>query len=570
MIHGDIVTITSEGLLVHEKALQPLGIYDQSICWAVWAAARNEAETTKREPNLIVSPIHPSSWPFLIRLEIALSDKKGALAWLCEQLQKMKLSILFLEGTTTGFNHAFCNVIAESAGDDLVGLRRKKEDFDRDNPHVRISNKAFNKAQEIANEIAAVMFDHVREIERTFEGLLESDETRFLHRWIRDMDRGHFLYKEEDLGREMQKIRPEQTAEEHIAYVKKFFPQTVEISYMQRLAYFSMFGGGVDVPFSFRYQADSALLKLESNDIFASEGIRIYHNEEPFELGRLPRPAISTFNSREKYLRLKPVTTNMVKHNLTRISIEYGVEQVEPMKRDPTASVGLLKLICDELKVADVRLLHNSNKWTRYKYARESGLMSFIADIPKEKYVELKEAISSINSHKPIDLKSVKIRTVSVYEYPQRRLFVSLHFGHPRQTDIKRIIHAVALECGFEETIVETYVAPATRTILEQIGTCQAFLQLLLLREDDNEKNISFSWLDFEYGVASGKNMPTIRLVDTVRISYDWWKNRITTNPDQRVRDFRSDTSEEALTEVLRGAVQELTQELLRRQQETG
>jgi hypothetical protein len=93
---------------------------------------------------------------------------------------------------------------------------------------------------------------------------------------------------------------------------------------------------------------------------------------------------------------------------------------------------------------------------------------------------------------------------------------------------------------------------------------------MLLFKGSDNPNAMRFSWLDFEYGVASGKGLPSVRLVDVVRVDYDWWQNRITTNPDQRVREFRSDTSVGELTSIIRKAIGELAQELLRRQQETG
>jgi hypothetical protein len=130
MIHGDVVTITSEGILAHYKALQPLGIYDKSICWAVWSANPYQGNQ-HGYPNLVISPIHPSSWPFLIRLEIAITDEEGAFTWICDWLNKNDLSILFMECTTHGFSHAFCNVIAESTREELRLLKEDKESLTR-------------------------------------------------------------------------------------------------------------------------------------------------------------------------------------------------------------------------------------------------------------------------------------------------------------------------------------------------------------------------------------------------------------------------------------------------------
>src|SRR2546429_2345964 len=112
MLHGDIVPLTSDGIVVHEKALQPLGIFDQSICHGIWARNSYEKHPHYEHPNLMVSPFHPSSWPFLVRIQIMLRNEKGALARACEFLNEHDLSILFAECTPTGFRHATCAVIA--------------------------------------------------------------------------------------------------------------------------------------------------------------------------------------------------------------------------------------------------------------------------------------------------------------------------------------------------------------------------------------------------------------------------------------------------------------------------
>jgi hypothetical protein len=428
------------------------------------------------------------------------------------------------------------------------------------------------------------MYDQARDLEEKLNFLARQEKTsndgqrvHFLHSWDSEVGSGLFNFNLEQVIEEMAtidkqmideqkrttKLRPK---EENSRYVNEHFPKTATAYYMQRLAYFSMYGGGMDVPFALRYNANSALLKLERNEVFPPNGIKIYREpEEPFPLGSLPKPAISIFNSQEKYLRLKPITSKIVKNTLTQLSVEY---RIEDLKSASESSKGLLRLIGTKLKDSKVNLLHVSNKSTRYEYSIKAGIIHFIADVPQQYYKSVEEAIRSINHAKPPELKSVSIRSVKIHEYPRRTLFVSLHFGHPREGDLRRIIDAVAKERGFEQAIVETYVAPATQTILEKIKSCQAFLQLLLFKGEDNPENINFSWLDFEYGVASGRGIPTVRLVDSVRVSYDWWKNRITINPDQRVREFRSDASEKMLTIILRNAVEELAQELLRRQQE--
>ncbi len=568
MIHGDIVTLTSEGIVVQEKALQPLGIFDQSICWGVWAANPHDDQPLYRHPNLIISPLHPASWPFLIQLQIILFNRKGALADVCEILKDHNLSILFAECAPTGFTHATLNLIAESTKEDLKDLRRQKEAFDKNNPWVRVPpSPAFDEARKIANSIAAHMFVHAKEIEQALEIKIENErseqpESRIFHGW-EDVG-SHFLYNGEKVADEMLALTSTSEREESLEYIQAHIPKPARVHYMHRLAYFALYGGGRyhEVPFSLRYQASSAFLKLERKEVF-SEGS--FSND----VNPLPRPAICTFNSEDKYLRLNPLTSKLLKDKLTTIGVEYRVEGTH--QRDARASQGLLWMVSDKLRTADVDLLYLSNKWTRLEYAYEAGRMSFIADVATDKYKAVEKEISSINDDKRHgelpNLDHTNIHNVSVEEYPQKKLFVSLHFGHPRGPTIEESIRKVAQERGFEAAFVETHVTPVTQNVVEIIRGCHAFLQLLYLRADETPDAISFPWLEFEYGVALGKGIPTIRLVDVVRLSYDWWTSKITINKDQRVKQFRSDVSNDEVIKQIREAVEELAQELTKRQQ---
>lgn len=156
MLHGDIVTLTADGIAVHGKALQPLGIFDQSICWSVWVENPHQEHEHHKHPNLIVSPFHPSSWPFMVRLQVRLYNEKGVLARACKLIEDSDLSILFAECTPTGFSHATWTIIAESTKRELKELKDRKEEFDKRNPRVRIpepKSGAFEEAHNINSGI---------------------------------------------------------------------------------------------------------------------------------------------------------------------------------------------------------------------------------------------------------------------------------------------------------------------------------------------------------------------------------------------------------------------------------
>src|ERR1700686_332187 len=325
MIHGDIVTLTSEGIVVQEKALQPLGIFDQSICWGVWAANPHEDQPLYRHPNLIISPLHPASWPFLIQLQIILFNRKGALAEACEILKDHNLSILFAECAPTGFTHATLNLIAESTKENLRDLRRQKEAFDKDNPWVRVPpSPAFDEARKIANSIAAHMFVHAKEIERALEIKIAEENKHskqhdpIFHGWDIVGD-SHFLYNGEKVADKMLALTSTSKRKECLEYIRAHIPKPARVHYMHRLAYFSLYGGGRyhEVPFSLRYQASSAFLKLQRSEIFSNGS---FANE----LAPLPRPAIGTFNSEDKYLRLTPPPSSPSKRSSQELAWNTG------------------------------------------------------------------------------------------------------------------------------------------------------------------------------------------------------------------------------------------------------
>jgi hypothetical protein len=250
---------------------------------------------------------------------------------------------------------------------------------------------------------------------------------------------------------------------------------------------------------------------------------------------------------------------------LVRIGVEYQVEEIHP--RFPQASKGLLHLICEELRQGGADLVHNSNKWTQYEYSEEAGLLSFIADVPAKVDLNELECALRMAVLRSADLqKHVRIKAVTTSPYPSNRLFVSLHLGHPREDNIREIVRRVAADAGLEARVVKTHVTPATGEVLDELRQCQAFLQLLSFRAGEDPDDMSFSWLDFEYGVAAGLGLPTMRLVDVVQRPYSWWQGKIATNIDQRPKDFRSDVSDEQLADQLRQAVEELTREVARNQ----
>jgi hypothetical protein len=553
MFFGDIVTITSKGVLAREKALLPLGIYDESICWGLWAANPHPEHPQTRHPNLIISPFHPSSWPFLVRLRLVLENRPGALADAARLLEDNDLSVLFAECTPTGFTHATWSVIAESTWDALKGVRERKEEFDRreENQRVRIPpDESYGEAREMANDIAAHMLAHVRRLDDVFAkvvaGQKAGPDPPLFHLWSAEGD-SHFLYNGDKVARKMERLRAG-PARLHREYIRSLIPAPAEVNYMQRLAYFSLYGGGdiEEVPFQFRYHADTTLIER-------LRGTAFEHGS--FPLAPLPMPAIATFNSEDKYLRLCPVTPNFLKRSLTRLVVGYGVTQ---KRHNARASQGLLRRICDALP-DDVDLLHVSNKRTSPDYAEEKGEIFFIADADRDKHGRLEQTLRGINdAGKAGRLGAVTIKDTRVYEYPQKKLFLSRHRGHPREDSVRELVIRAARDRGFVHVEVNTFTEPVTESVNRQIRDSQAFLQLLY--SDVDPDKIDFNWLQHEYSTALAIGMPVLRLVDTCKFDYEKWKLQHKVNPGVLSRPFRLDVSDADLEKEIRAAIATLAE----------
>lgn len=570
MLHGDIVTLTSDGIIVHEKALQPLAIFDRSICWGVWAANPHIEHPHYEHPNLIISPFHPSSWPFLIRLQIQLHNEKGALASACKFLTENNLSILFAECTPTGFNHATLTVIAESTTDSLKELRAEKQEFDANHLYVRIprrseeQNKAFLEARKIANKIVARMLKHARGINRALDELSRkkppAEGDILLHTWKADGE--HFLYDGQAVAEYMREEDPG-SPEEHEKYIRARLPKSHRVHYMQRLAYFSIYGGGEmwEVPMRLKYHANSALLKFEEDK--PEESLKPFTDGSHASVIKpLPRPAIGTFNSEDKYLRLNPVTDDLLENKLTQVDVEYKVNPKPGHNiHDAKSSQGVIWEICKKLKEANVDLLHLSNKWTRYRYANEAGLITFIADVREKDYASVKSGVGSINHEKKLECVEL---TPKVIPYPLNKLFFSIHHGHPREADVLKLVTEIAKELGFHDVIsVETYKEAVTRKIIDSIKGCQAFLQLLCFAGEDRPETQHFSWLTFEYGVAASEGKPSVRVVTTSgEHGLNFWRDRMPIDADHQLKLLRDNANHGEIRATMREAIGELANRL--------
>ncbi len=580
MFYGDVVSLIGGGVRVTERALHPIGIYDQSKCWGVWVSHFGPA--TQSPVHLVISPFHPVTWPFLLRLQIKLSHTKGAMRKAAHCLAKNDMNILHSQCTPTGFKHATWNVIAE-ATQIRQAFQEEKERLDEDEPNPRTpegNTKGFKRARFIANAIARQMLPLARDLEHA---LLERNKTEeFLSsrivegKWeLYGYQNADNIFKEpaswnpsadtpDDAPKRRQREfaswetqDPKERMESGRAQHELQWPQAVSVRWLGNLPFFALYGGGPSAPFSLRYKAETALLELDEREIF--------ENVEFIESG-VPTIGIASYDTADHYVRITPIP----KHELARhiIDIEFTYTISRPT-RPGGASRGLLDAICAAIQKEAVDLLCVSNQVLEGSYDHELGRLRFLgradgAHPGKALQGTLNALKISGLSRSEQDRGTLssdsnfRVGRVSIRPACIRRLFVSMRFGHVRQQLIGGMISDVARDQGFEAQIVQEFALRATETIVGGIRASDAFLQVLMFSESERPESASFRWLDFEYGVAVGLHLPAMRLVDVVQQDYSWWRSTITTDPDRFVMPFRTDVSDGMLRTAFAEAIARL------------
>ena len=151
---------------------------------------------------------------------------------------------------------------------------------------------------------------------------------------------------------------------------------------------------------------------------------------------------------------------------------------------------------------------------------------------------------------------------VTVVPYPSMELFVSCrsNVGVHRQDAIRR----VALEYGFIANFSLSNVkAETTRMVEEDIARCAVFLQVWTLER--GEDHAGSPWLHFEYGIATSKQIPRLRMVDTAVREKPWWEDQIPVARDHALLEFDSGAGDAHFErQVSDGIAQLLREHLLR------
>lgn len=116
MIFGDRLIITKKGIYVNNETLATIGIQPGD---KINLLPFRTFEYRKKEPgsqirtDLLITPIPPEKWPFVIRFVLRLRNLPGNLLNALKFLKKNNINIIFEECSHSGHHHSVLNILAE-------------------------------------------------------------------------------------------------------------------------------------------------------------------------------------------------------------------------------------------------------------------------------------------------------------------------------------------------------------------------------------------------------------------------------------------------------------------------
>ncbi|MBI5852689.1 MAG: hypothetical protein HZB39_16880 [Planctomycetes bacterium] len=514
------------------------------------------------------------------------------------------LNILHQDQAPTGFQHCTWTMVAEAVVVRQEHQRVKERELDEQYPEPRRSAGSahgnsgtaatpFRIARKSFLEIAADMASVVHVLREFFsvEGLdMPAADAKLVAKLREQGDslRDALSSPTFDLEREM--LRRDFTHELRGGLSKADLAEAVggpkrtcEVRRLYELPFHAAFGGGSGAPFAMRYHAEARELRF-GREIDYPGATKLRHVFP----SATPHLAVATFQPAEHVLRIVPIPEDIRRKR--SVMIEVGYDFRARGASVPGLSKGLIADVAGIARAKGFNILSIINKTREFSVREERGKLRVIAirGEPMEKPAKDRKAISkeieSLAEHwrdttAPKRSKAaVEPSTPDTFvglperDNPQRfshvsitarctrpavhRLFISMKFRHPREANLKDLLGLACAKCGFEPVFAESYSDSATDFVLRKIERCDGFLQILV--EPREEQQPRRTWLDFEYGAASGKDLPRMRLVDVSDRPYEKWNEILDIDRDRFSRAIDLSLSDSQVRREFQRAIREI------------
>jgi hypothetical protein len=504
MHFGDLITILEDGIRVSEEELEPIGIVDGSTGWAVWLPDLRALADKSRDPrpsHLIVSPFAVSAWPILVRVELKVDDKRGAMSAATKILRDEGLNILAIDGTPTGHHHATLNIIGEALPIKAQGagnILSHAAGWDARDRHFNNSDIWTYCCKTLAPEMLrytakltqSIVDANCQEKEATGHGFLREaffDSKRVL--------RG-VLYGHEDLPADVAEL-----GKVHAA-------TAVQCTWLQELAFFWVYHTNRDNGIRFSYDARTSRLFTALPADTASFRAEVSSFSPPFK-------SITAINSFEQYMR---VTLSQADRwgQTVRVTIPFEATFAEKQN-----TLGFQHEICKHLEDR-FNLRKVSISTQELSDSREKGELTLLLSTSTNAPVD-QAAMAEISSRVECAAKNIG-EHISVHptvsRLGARRLFLSAKYVWLSRSDPRyRVVRDLAAFHGFELVDarspssvqgfpIRTY-ENITETAIRLMQCCDAVLQIIPIVAKDE-----LQWLLFESGAARALARPTVLCVE--------------------------------------------------------
>ncbi|HEU4453203.1 MAG TPA: hypothetical protein VFR81_09080 [Longimicrobium sp.] len=557
MIFSNVVRVHERGFHVDAADIERIGVFDKSVCWGVWVPDPRGNGNPHQRKHLLISPIHPSVWPFLLRLEIKLRDAPGRMAVAAAHLFDSRLNIQLAESAISGHHHATWNVVAEA-----VDVRGNLTDAFVEIQRIPDADKVYLNPQleAFANRLAAKMFAREVQLPKLLIEAHRKDPTYnpsmvdsgFLHNRI--VDKAGFY----DVSAIPRKLK---------AAAERGLPQAVTCRWMQNLAFFAVYGDMAS-PIRLQYDESAGLLKLPDaarlDDILERQG----------QPTTLPANGIASFDTSELYLRIDIVEPTEMQDRYLEATVDYDLGFASTVPgQDDTAS-GFWLSVCEEAAREKIDLVKISNRTTDRDYRREAGSIMLIGKTSNpmtDSFIEQLDGSLSRECRPRTSVSRCKA-TAKTSRFRNYTIFLSRRTNMPRLEEIEKVVKEIAARRGFTvEVVKDNWGELIDEDVEKKVLGCDAFLQIISYSEEeldrrrntrDGEVLPQLRWLFHEYGLAIGAGKPHIRMFDIAHCSFEEWKRIVSTRSSESAGEYKSDDGSSVLSAKFEKALANLAHKI--------
>lgn len=562
MHHSEYITVLDDKIRITEQQLAPLGISDQSICWAKWLPNRRSKSNGSLQ-HLVVSPFEVNAWPFLFRIVLALDDSKpGTLASALDVLKKESINILSIDGSRAGHSHSMISIIGEAASlkndGKIIEFEENLNDADR-----RFDNEKTND------------FVHGHFVPQLLKFGDDLRKTLYLANRERDFLRSTFVFDKHKGVRRGTLFDPNLLEN---SQVKKLAldqcEHAVQCVWLQNHAFFWLYGVHSTEEKTLRFDAKNRCLR--PNDRLLGE---YFSNAR--SLGA-PFKTVAAIDYKEQYLRL--VLSKLDRgHRTFRSILSYAAKY-----DDRKDTKGLLSQVVDVIAESSLTI-QGINMTTKARSLQsEDGRFSILVS-PSEPpsdvaHGSVQQEISNILSE-ALNAATINLKSISgcdiiadfpvVSPFAPKTLFLSTNFDwlDKDRPGLQKLVvdcaakHGFLLILGHPDKLPQDLrhkwdtQAPITQNVLNLLRNCDAFLQIIpqiaiQAHRDENK----LKWLLFESGAAHGLRIPCTICVDkSTGFHLSEWSKHLGAGIEKTIFQFSGAADDAVIASEIEKAIESLS-----------